>query len=197
MPTTGGPTGLRSGRPYDRHWRFADLSPSRWRNGGGSTYELAVEPIGSSMDDFDWRVSIAAVEEPGPFSTFPGVDRILTLIDGASMQLTVDGEHHALQLLSSVHLAGESSTSCELPDGPTRDLNVMTRRGTVSATVELSEITGPVQIRPAWRLLLVVVTGQVEVGQLSLQPMDGVLSSAAVSTRVDGAGILAAVRLTH
>jgi environmental stress-induced protein Ves len=182
---------------YDRHWRFADLQPTPWRNGGGCTYEIASEPDGSSLADFDWRVSIAAVEAPGPFSTFEGVDRILALVEGTSMELTIDGEHHALQSLSTAHFAGESRTTCEIPYGPTRDLNVMTRRGRVSATFELVDVVGPREVAAAWRLLLVAVSGRVELGPVSLLPLDGALSSSPSPTAVDGSGILAVVRLSR
>jgi environmental stress-induced protein Ves len=181
---------------YDRHWRFADLEPTPWRNGGGSTWEIAAEPAGASMDDFDWRVSIAAVEAAGPFSIFAGVDRMLALIDGPSMLLTIDGEEHGLQALSTVAFAGESRTTCQIPGGPTRDLNVMTRRGRVSATLELIEVAGSAELAAAQWLLLVDVRGRVEVGSFSLDPMDGVLTSRPDPTAVDGSGILAVVRLT-
>ena len=50
-----------------------------WKNGGGETAEIAVSPAGAGFDDFDWRISTAIVAQSGPFSGFPGVDRVLTL----------------------------------------------------------------------------------------------------------------------
>ena len=179
--------------PYDV-WRFAELTPTAWRNGGGSTYEIAAHPAGSTLEDFDWRISIAAVDAAGPFSTFAGVDRILTLLEGASMQLTIDGAHHGLQSLSTVHFAGESRVDCELPAGPTRDLNVMTRRGTVSATLELVEIDAPVTLFGAARIIVVAVSGQVVAGSHTLAPLDGMIAADRVA--VDGAGLVAVIRLT-
>ncbi|MFN9927385.1 MAG: HutD family protein, partial [Phenylobacterium sp.] len=58
--------------------RAADRLAVPWKNGGGITRELAVWPPGASFDDFVWRVSMAEVHQDGPFSSFPGVDRILT-----------------------------------------------------------------------------------------------------------------------
>ena len=62
-----------------RHLRSRDYRRVPWRNGRGCTAEIAVAPEGAGMDDFLWRVSTAVVTEPGAFSAFPGVDRILTL----------------------------------------------------------------------------------------------------------------------
>ena len=60
----------------------ADYRHMPWKNGGGVTIEIAVSPSGSSLDTFDWRVSMATVIEPGPFSSFPGIDRTLCVLTG-------------------------------------------------------------------------------------------------------------------
>ena len=57
-----------------------------WKNGGGSTDEIATYPRGAGLDAFDWRVSIAHVASDGPFSRFPGVERTITLLEGAGMR---------------------------------------------------------------------------------------------------------------
>src|SRR5665811_1616202 len=65
--------------------RFADLPVIPWRNGGGVTREVVASGAsvasggsgGSDPRDFDWRISIADVSRPGPFSAFPGVDRVI------------------------------------------------------------------------------------------------------------------------
>ena len=41
-----------------------------WRNGGGTTSEIVVEPGPGGR--FHFRLSIADVEASGPFSGFPG-----------------------------------------------------------------------------------------------------------------------------
>jgi environmental stress-induced protein Ves len=61
--------------------RFDDLKAVPWKNGLGVTREIAVEPVGASMDDFLWRVSIADVDTASPFSTFPGIDRTIVLLE--------------------------------------------------------------------------------------------------------------------
>ena len=35
----------------------------RWKNGGGITCEIARRPQGSSLESFDWRVSVATVQQ--------------------------------------------------------------------------------------------------------------------------------------
>ena len=63
--------------------RRADLTPRPWKNGGGVTREIAAHPPEAGLDGFDWRLSMADVASDGPFSAFPGIDRTLTVIEGA------------------------------------------------------------------------------------------------------------------
>jgi hypothetical protein len=91
--------------------RFAQLAAVPWRNGGGLTREV-VSSGGSGPLGFDWRISIADVSQPGPFSSFPGVDRIMTLVAGERMDLVIDGVEHALEPLEPLSFDGASRTSC-------------------------------------------------------------------------------------
>jgi hypothetical protein len=116
--------------------RAADRVAVPWKNGGGSTREVAVWPPGAGLDDFEWRVSIAEVHAPGPFSLFPGIDRTLTVLEGR-LELTFADR--------TIELAPESdpfSFPGDVPcdgrpiGGPVMDLNVLTRRGVCSARVQ-------------------------------------------------------------
>ena len=119
--------------------RHRDRVAGPWANGGGITYEVLRSPEGGA--DFDWRVSIAEVASDGPFSPHPGVDRVLILLRGA-MDLEIDGVSHEVSRFSPIEFAGESYVASRLAQGPTMDLNVMTRRGRATSQVEL--LTGPV-----------------------------------------------------
>ncbi len=102
-----------------------------WKNGKGLTEEVMAFPPNSTMETFDWRLSIAHVGEDGPFSVFPGVDRSIALLEGEGLQLDLpDGGAHVLTL-DGVPFAfpGEWVISSRNLGGPTMDLNIMTRRG--------------------------------------------------------------------
>lgn len=62
--------------------RSASYRRQPWKNGGGETIEIAAHPVGATTDNFDWRISMARVEGDGPFSTFPDIDRTLTILEG-------------------------------------------------------------------------------------------------------------------
>jgi len=104
-----------------------------WKNGGGSTTEIAVFPDGAGFDTFDWRVSMATVAADGPFSSFSDIDRTLAVLSGAGLRLTIDGRAPVSLTGADAPLAfpGDVSTHGALIDGPIVDLNVMSRRGRV------------------------------------------------------------------
>ena len=102
----------------------------RWKNGLGETAEIAIAPEGAALDRFDWRVSMARIEAAGPFSAFPGIDRTLTVLDGAGFRLAVDGQEPVELTPASAPFpfAGDRTAAATLLGGAVTDLNVMTRR---------------------------------------------------------------------
>jgi environmental stress-induced protein Ves len=142
---------------------FAALSSSPWKNGGGSTMEVAIEPPGASILAFDWRVSLATIAHDGPFSFFPGVDRTLALLDGAGMTLDIDGRRHTLTESEAQALAfpGEAAVSATLHDGTTVDFNVMTRRAVCQHKFGRRQIDGSVRFSPGGqRSVLFLAAGE-------------------------------------
>ncbi|WP_442544570.1 HutD/Ves family protein [Arthrobacter sp. KN11-1C] len=123
--------------------RFAELKPEPWRNGGGVTREIASHPKAASAQDgaWDWRVSIADVGSAGEFSTFPGMERVITVIDGELLLLTVDGEEHPLEKYRPFRFSGEAASGSALPTGDIRDLNVIARAGEFKGYTSIIELS--------------------------------------------------------
>ena len=96
-----------------------------WANGRGSTKEIAVHPSGG---EWVWRLSLADVNEDGPFSMLPDTDRCLVVAAGKGMRLFVDGsDATVVRAFESVSFSGDVPTRAELLEGPVRDLNLMVR----------------------------------------------------------------------
>ena len=124
--------------------RLADCPAKPWKNGQGRTRELAIHPSGAGMDDFLWRVSIAEVESAAPFSAFPGIDRVIALLagDGFTMMLD-DGRRHALTTpCVPFAFPGELRVDVTLAGGPSRDFNLMLRRGRARGGIEAWRTAG-------------------------------------------------------
>jgi hypothetical protein len=117
----------------------------RWRNGAGWTRQIAAEP---ALGEWQWRLSIAEIEQDAPFSTFPGVERELVLLSGNGLRLRFDdGEAHELRPPHDrLRFAGERGVHGELLDGPTQDFNLMWRRDAADATLWHRPLVGPMVI---------------------------------------------------
>jgi uncharacterized protein len=111
--------------------RATDTLTMPWKNGGGSTTEVAAGPPGASLDNFDWRVSMARVAADGPFSDFAGIDRTLAVVTGRGLVLQIDNRPPTTLAAGSepVSFPGDAPTHAQLTQGEITDLNVMTRRG--------------------------------------------------------------------
>jgi uncharacterized protein len=97
-----------------------------WANGQGSTTEIFKQPA-PTMDRFLWRVSLADVPASGPFSEFPGYERIIAVATGAGMSLTVAGAEPVTVRAGedAFRFSGAAATACELLAGPIRDFNLI------------------------------------------------------------------------
>ena len=128
--------------------QYASLRPAPWKNGGGSTTEIAIAPNGAGFDAFDWRISLATISQSGPFSVFPGIDRTLALVDGDGVLLDFGGENFVLGENDPViEFPGEAAAHATVTSGLTTDFNVMTRRGRCRHRLEPRVVRGSDEIR--------------------------------------------------
>ena len=180
--------------------RAADRAATPWLNGGGVTREVAGAPAGAGLADFHWRVSLADVAQGGPFSVFAGVDRVITVVEGAGMALTVAGTGHLLaQPYRPFAFPGDAETGCRLLGGPVVDLNVMTRRGRASAEVEVTDAPREIVVPDGAVVLAVCLAGSAVLGAagLSLGRFDAALlepGGGPEPLRVDGTTAVVTVR---
>lgn len=134
----------------------------RWRNGQGWTREVLRMPEGA--DDWDWRLSIAEIEQDGPFSSFPGIERELVLLHGNGVRLCFDdGEvREVVPPHGRVRFAGERALTGELIDGPTHDLNLMWRRDRIDAELWHRPLVGLMVlfVEPGEQWLVYLLSGR-------------------------------------
>jgi uncharacterized protein len=93
---------------------------------------------GAHALEWDWRISIADITQNGPFSTFPKMDRQLTLIEGRGIVLKgVSGSMRLARIGDSVVFPGEETLHATLIDGSVRACNVIARRGVSAGTAQV------------------------------------------------------------
>ena len=113
---------------------FTDYQPMPWPNGMGITYEVVRAP---ESGDFDWRISLADIDNDCPFSVLEGIDRWIVLMEGDYMVLKNETDEHKIVEDAPFFYPGEIAFDCTLGGGPARDLNIMTRRGKTDSHVEV------------------------------------------------------------
>lgn len=171
--------------------RAADHRRMPWKNGGGVTTEIVVHPENAGLDAFEWRLSMALVAQDGPFSLFPGIDRMLAVLEGEGLSLSIDAAPPKILTPASPPLAFAADVPVHgaLAGGPVTDLNLMVRRGTphsmrrrlLDSSVDFTaHARWNLLYNPADRVEITVGTKPAELG-----PQDGVLieNGAAVAVR--------------
>ncbi|WP_405823143.1 HutD family protein [Streptomyces sp. NBC_01390] len=191
--------------------RWSEYRSMPWKNGGGTTREVASGTVHAPLasiepaDGFDWRVSVADVDAGGSFSAFPGIDRVITLVEGAGMVLTVDGTPYPVGPLSPFAFPGDAATDCRLEAGAVRNMNVMTRRGQATAQVRIITVAAAQGAEMACAtgetLLVMAVTEGIAVGgpagrETTLGRLDCVRHEGPAALTLRGDGTVAGIRIT-
>ncbi|WP_172330859.1 HutD family protein [Mangrovicoccus sp. HB161399] len=109
-------------------WRAATREFEPWKNGGGRTATLASFPGGAGLGSFQWRISLAVIDATGPFSVFPGVERLFTPVAGDPVILTIGGNAvTAAPGIDPLRFGGAAAVHAEVTGGPLTVLNLMCR----------------------------------------------------------------------
>jgi environmental stress-induced protein Ves len=152
-----------------------------WRNGSGTTLEIAREPASGSA--FLWRLSLATVATDGPFSTYDGYRRSVTLIAGEGFRLAIaDREPLILDTVgASALFDGGAPVHCALIGGACSDLSLMVRSPGAIASVRRfqGDAVRTLPLAAAVRSAIFCLRGSVRLlqpqAELQLAPHDTVL----------------------
>ncbi len=141
-----------------------------WKNGGGVTREILRFPPAPTTA-FGWRLSLATIASPGPFSAFVGYHRTLVLVAGAGVELNFGRRGLAtLQAAGQmVSFDGAWETSCTLLDGPSTDLNLIVaeeRVQSASRCVQLAA-TETVQTSEWSETLICCISGEIRITNMA------------------------------
>ncbi|MDP3959038.1 MAG: HutD family protein [Pseudorhodobacter sp.] len=171
-----------------RHLTPADYTTMPWANGRGTTTELIrVDGVGGLR----WRLSMASVVEDGPFSTFPGIERNLTVIAGAGFDLVGTGIKLHARALVPIAFPGDVPLRAVGTGGmPSDDFNVMTARALPRPAVTLADDGTELA---AGGTLCLFALGPVEVAGRALARHDLIITAGGATVR--GRWPVLAVRL--
>lgn len=177
-----------------RHLPASGYDARPWKNGTGTTDEICLLPEGANREDFSLRVSRATIADPGAFSSFPGMDRVITVIEGNG--LTLDFGAQVANLAPEEPFRFDSGlTPVGAPtEGPLRVVNVMASRSewmisavrivAGSADLPADHLTVVFALRGVWRITDATAT-------VTLHPHDTALSDASARLVPEGAAAAA------
>jgi environmental stress-induced protein Ves len=152
--------------------RPAAYRVTTWRNGTGKTAEIAIEA--GAGDHFAWRLSVADVPESGPFSEYADYERIIAVVDGDGMCLTVGDREPAILTVQSEPYAfsGDSPAACTLLGGPIHDFNLIFDPALVKGTVVAVRLDGTTIRLPlhSSTILIYAANGALSVEMPSIGP---------------------------
>jgi environmental stress-induced protein Ves len=190
----------------ERVVRRSDWRPQPWKNGGGVTHEVWRDGLGpdgrapageAAIAPFGVRVSCAEVASDGPFSSFPGIDRTILLMEGEGFVLRRDDglRVRVTEVGAPFRFRGEEQWDCQLVAGRVLDLNLMVARERASAELEVvrlapgEALTVPSQVRA----LVLALDGPLAVedaapGRTTLGRWDAVVGSGPLTLRAAEAG---------
>jgi len=149
--------------------KSGDYTQQHWRNGKGFTRQIAIEPPDADFGnaDFLYRLSSAEIRTNGDFSLFPGYDRILVLLAGHGISLSMETKDFSrlLKTREVLRFSGSVATHCDLLDGPVKDFNVFYRADQMQATADVIAFDQERELfwspRRGWNFLF-AVDGQCE-----------------------------------
>jgi uncharacterized protein len=117
-----------------------------WKNGGGTTVDIAVHMSG---DIEVWRFGRTPIVQPGPFSDYAGFDRLQALVAGSGLVLeTPEGEIDVRRPFRPVRFAGETPVTSRLEAGPVEVVNLIGRRDRVKLDMGVLDEGRTIVLRP-------------------------------------------------
>jgi uncharacterized protein len=155
------------------HLTPADYKVMPWKNGGGTTTEIMLEPE-IATGGYVWRLSLATVAQSGPFSNFSGYDRTIMLVEGKGFVLdsAEAPQHQLVRSFEPYRFDGAWKTGCTLIDGPAKDFNLIARKDAHAALEVLRLVPGETDVPPAPTIVLHLFHGQIAVNGTSITAGD-------------------------
>ncbi len=154
-----------------RHLNPATYARTPWKNGGGTSTDIAWlredDAVADPWSGVIWRYGRTRIETPGAFSHHPGLSRLIAVVEGKGLVLNVadGGSIDLRQPFTPGRFSGEQRVSSMLEAGPVGVVNLMgdaeraridlvfAEPGSTTETTETTTIVhaigGPAQLKVA------------------------------------------------
>ncbi len=170
--------------------RRGALIVSPWRNGAGRKADIATGA--------GWLIGFAFLDEDAPFSDYAGHDRTITLVEGPGF--TLAGEERDLgvtEIGQPAAFDGGWRVACRIHGGACVVLNAMTERAHWRHNVTVHHGGGTIAADPAGAVadVLVVLRGEIRLGDVAAGPQDAIRLDGPVVAQADVTALVCRVRV--
>ncbi len=132
-----------------------DYSRIPWNNGAGFTADITI----SRADEPFWRLSLADMPTDAPFSLFPKLSRILTVVQGMGLELVSDNTTLDAPFETPVAFSGDMPVVGHLKNGPVQNYNLVFDKARFQASVVVKDAKGAA-IENAGVIAILLLSGQ-------------------------------------
>ncbi|GAA5096473.1 HutD/Ves family protein [Wohlfahrtiimonas larvae] len=158
---------------------FKNLAEMPWKNGQGTTRQIAIHPKDADISNFQWRISAATVNAIGPFSNFDHVTRSLALLTGESITLDIEGKVVPLHRNGQpVSFSGSVPTAMIECPTPALDFGVMTNDHFVQHSLNQSHFADGEIYHRTSPITLILAQSPCSINHTKLDTFDAILLSA-------------------
>lgn len=157
-----------------------------WKNGGGVASDIVV--VERADGELDWRVATARIDRDGPFSDYPGVDRVFAIIEGPGVRLDFVGDGlRDVARDQVIRFAGAPGPFARLSGAPATAFNLMLAHGRFAGDIVILATGGTLTV-PTGTDTIVLLTLD---GSASIDGRDVPVQWAARRDRAAGARVVA------
>ena len=103
---------------------------------------------------------MAEIAGNAPFSTFAGIDRSFLVASPGTLHMDIGGSGREARFGHPIVFPGEAEVSAEALTGATRNINLMTRRGFCSGSIDVQRQDGPMTVGAPPAVALVLLEGE-------------------------------------
>lgn len=152
--------------------RYADLSAQPWKNGKGVSRTVLSDS--DALGAWSWKVSVAEISQPQPYSQYPGIQRIQVALGPGEIDLTVSGQTRRLRTGEQAAFAGDDDVSVVPLGSGFLALNLMFLGEKWEASVSTVDSTTGISPHNEVRIL-VALDNTCRVGNAELARLDALI----------------------
>ncbi len=150
-----------------------------WKNGQGTTTQIAIYPETANLasQNFDWRISSACISQDSDFSLFQNHHRLLSVIAGNGLRLSLNSSTQSEKLLTAFQVfefSGATNIQAKILSPNVIDMGVIYDPNKVSASMifQKAKQTAERIMTQSHINFIICAQGRLRINDFNLLPLD-------------------------